>query len=98
MAVDRNDFVLDDDLELVDAADDFTEGDSTQTDAHIICLLQKGELRYAPWLGYGIRKRLKAVKNDNKNTRELKVELENDGFVNPEVDLANGFENLKIYV
>lgn len=94
----RNDFLLDDDLELVEAAGDFKEGDSTQTDVQIITLLQKGELRYAPWLGYGIRKRLRAVQNINKNTRELKVELENDGFTNPEVDLQNGFENLKIYV
>lgn len=94
----RNDFLLDDDLELVDAAGDFAEGDSTQSDAQIICLLQKGELRYAPWLGYGIRQRLRAVENINKSVRELKVELENDGFVNPEVDLANGFDNLKIYL
>jgi hypothetical protein len=97
--INRQDIALDDEFALVSAGADFAEQDSTGTDAAIITLLQKGELRYAPWLGWGIKERLRGVANVTKATRELKVELENDGFVNPEVIINNAdFSDLQIIV
>ena len=92
------DIALDEDFVLISDGDDFAEADSDTTDADLICRLKKGQLRYAPWLGFGIEERLLAVSNETRFVRELKVELENDGFVNPEVDVSEGFENLKIFL
>lgn len=92
------DISLTDEFEITEQDDEFLEGDSDDADANLIVILEKGELRYAPWLGFGIKQRIRAVRNVNRFVRELKVELENDGFVNPEVDVSAGFDQLKIYV
>lgn len=79
------DIALDDELVLIEASDEFLEEDTDATDAELIAILQKGSLRYAPWLGFNLQERLRGVSNIEKTKRELKVELENDGFKNPEV-------------
>ena len=97
--IDRNDIALDDNYHLQDTVDDFVESDSTQTDAELICILEKGELRYAPWLGFGIQSRLRGVSDMRRFVRELKVELESDSFENPDVVVnKSDLSDFKIYV
>jgi hypothetical protein len=87
----REDILLTDEFELLEAGEDFAEEDSTQTDAMIVMEIMKGEVRYAPWLGFGMRERIRGVNNLQKFKRELKIELENDGHLDPEV-LGNNFD------
>jgi hypothetical protein len=92
------DIALDEDYKLITAGDEFEEAESDDTDAALITMFNKGELRHAPWLGFGAVQRIKAVQDERRFVRELKVELENDSFFDPIVDVTDGIENLKIYV
>jgi hypothetical protein len=89
---------LDTDMKLIDNGDEFMEDETEATDARLIFLLMKGELRYAPWLGFGAIKKVRSVSNEKTFVRQLKVELESDGFRNPVVDVSEGIDKLKMYV
>jgi hypothetical protein len=89
--VNREDILLTEEFELLESGNDFAEEEAADTDAMIVMEIMKGEVRYAPWLGFGMRERLRGIKNLQKFKRELKIELENDGHIDPEV-LGNNFD------
>lgn len=94
----NNDILLDDNHDLVEDGNEWVEGDSDQHDIDLLILLQKGELKQFPFVGFGIERRLKAVADKQKFIRELKVELENDGFKNPVITVNNDLSDFKITI
>lgn len=95
----RKDILLDEagDLKFHNGDFDFEQSDLQ----HIEHLLeaQKGEYKEFPLLGFGIINYLKQsnrIQSDFK--RDLKIQLEYDGYQNSTIDLSSGFENLKIEI
>lgn len=93
------DILLDKDGDLLIEDGDFLIGDSEQQDVELVFLNQKGEFKEHPLLGFGADTYLKKTDNNIEEfVRELELQLEFNGFVNPEIDLSEGFENLKINI
>ncbi len=81
----RKDFLLDENGDIIDEGFEWSEGDSIQQDVEEIVLLEKGELREFPTLGFGIARRIRSKIDVQKFVRELKVELESDGIKNAKI-------------
>ncbi|WP_367867900.1 hypothetical protein [Pedobacter sp. WC2423] len=94
----RNDILLNEDFDLVDLGDEWYEGDSDQQHVELLMTLNKGELHEFPFVGFGALRRLHGVFNKQNVTRDIKIELENDGYTNCDVDLENGLGDLKITI
>lgn len=94
----RQDILLNaDDLDFHNG--DFDTGQSDQQHIEHIVEAQKGEYKAFPLVGFGVINYLKKstrIKSDFK--RDLKMQLEYDNYQNPNIDLSEGFENLKIEV
>ncbi len=91
------DLLLDDDFIPQIEDGDFVCGDSTQQ--HVQCLVKanKGDFKEAPQIGFGIDNYInKSMANLSKFERDLKVELESDGFEDPEISFEDN--SLKINV
>jgi hypothetical protein len=85
----REDFLLDDNFDIIDLGEEWAEGDSTELDVELIFLTDKGDNREFPFSGFGAERRLKARIDEQKFVRELTIELENDSF-SPSIDISNG--------
>lgn len=59
---------------------DFAAGDGTEQAIASVIELQKGELRYAPLLGAGIRREILNEASDVAIKQEVQKNLEIDGF------------------
>lgn len=94
----RNDTLLDENFDLIDNGTEWEEGDSDQQHVQLLVLLNKGELKEFPFVGFGAERRLKAVFDKNRITRDLRVELENDGYTGAVIDTGNKLEDLKIEI
>lgn len=95
----RQDILLDNTGDLDFHNGDFDIGQSDQQHIEHILEAQKGEYKASPLVGFGIVNYLKKstrIKSDFK--RDLKIQLEYDNYQNPNIDLSEGFENLKIEV
>ncbi|MGP1500747.1 MAG: oxidase [Bergeyella cardium] len=95
----RRDILLDQQSDLKLHNGDFDFGKSDQQHIEHILTAQKGEYKETPLLGFGIINYLKLskyIQSDFK--RDLKIQLEYDGYQNSTIDLSAGFENLKIEV
>lgn len=95
----RQDILLDNNNDLQLYNGDFVTDNSDQQHVEHIVHAQKGEYKNYPITGFGVVNYLKKtnrVKSDFK--RDLKIQLENDNYQNPKIDLSDGFENLKIEV
>lgn len=57
-----------------------------------------GWFKNNPLTGFGLLKYLKSNVSKSRFKRNLKVQLEADGHQNPEIDLSEGFENMKINI
>lgn len=92
----RTDFELDDtgDIKIVNGHFSVIESDTQHVNA--IFMAHKGEYKEHPLVGFGATKYLKGVRNDNQFKRDLKIQLEYDGYSNPNIDLTQGYEQLKI--
>ena len=95
----RQDILLDSNNDLQLYNGDFVIDNSDQQHVEHIVHAQKGEYKNSPITGFGVVNYLKKtnrVKSDFK--RDLKIQLENDNYQNPKIDLSDGFENLKIEI
>jgi hypothetical protein len=91
------DFVLDAFFDLKIENGDIAVANSNQQDIELILMLEKGELKQHPLLGVGLTKYLKSPKNNTSQLeREVRVNLELDGFKVNDVDFVNGLENIDI--
>lgn len=95
----RKDILLDGESDLNFHNGDFDIGQSDQQHIEHILEAQKGEYKASPLVGFGIVNYLKKstkIKSDFK--RDLKIQLDHDGYQNPSIDLSDGFDNLKIEI
>lgn len=94
----NKDLALDEkgDLKIVDG--DFVIEESDQQHVMDIFNSFKGEFKEHPLVGFGATKYLKGNATESEFKRDLKIQLENDVFKNPKIDLSEGFENLNIEV
>lgn len=95
----RNDILLDENNELLIADGDFVTGQSDQQHVKHIVEAFKGEYKAHPLVGFGIINYLKREENiESEFRRDLKIQLENDGYNDPQIDISEGFSKLKINI
>lgn len=94
----QTDVLLDEDFDLAEDGEEWTEGECDQANVELIMLLNKGELREFPFVGFGIEKKLKQVADRKNFIRDLTVELERDGYSNPDITASNDLSELKVEI
>lgn len=92
------DFLLDENGDLAIENGDFVIRDSKEQDVATLIMANKGEFKEFPLVGFGAINYVKSEVSEVEFKRDLKVQLEYVGFLNPTIDLSEGFENLKIEV
>lgn len=93
----RNDILLTDD-DIVISNGDFVIADSNQQHVEHIVDAHPGEFKNHPLLGFAALLRLKKNPNPFLFKRDLKIQLEYDGYQSANIDLSKGFENLEIKI
>ncbi len=93
----RTDILLDDNFDIIDDGEEWVEGDSDQQHVDLLLLLQKGEIKEFPHMGFGIEGRLNARYDAQSFLRPLEIELESDGY-SPEIELGETIKDLKISI
>ncbi len=94
----RKDIQVNENHEPIIKNGDFVVGESDQQHVIDITFAHPGEYKAFPMLGFGAVLHLKKNKNDYQFKRDLKIQLEYDGYSNPDIDLSKGYENLKINI
>lgn len=95
----RNDILLDENNNLLIVDGDFVCGQSDQQHVKHIVEAFKGEYKSTPLVGFGALNYLKRdEKIESEFRRDLKIQLENDGYTDAKIDIAKGFKNLQIEI
>ncbi|ROH98278.1 hypothetical protein EGI16_21615 [Chryseobacterium sp. G0240] len=94
----RNDILINENYDPLIRNGDFVIGESDRQHVIDITFAHPGEYKRAPMLGFAAVLQLKKNRNDNQFKRDLNIQLEYDGYNNPDIDLTGGYENLKINV
>lgn len=94
----NTDILLDDDGDLLVVNGDFSFGPSDQQHCAIIFEAHKGEIRENPLLGFGANAYLKTNRTNPKIKRDLRVELNRDGYtdIDLSIDLKTGKLNIEV--
>lgn len=92
----RTDILLDDDFDLQITNGDFDTGKSDQQHVQLLSFFNKGELRQFPIVGFGVERYLKTVSDKKKFTREMKIELENDGYMDATVQIGDDIKDFTV--
>lgn len=95
----RNDILRDEDTGKLQCENgDFVTGQSDQQ--HVIDMLdfQQGELKEFPLAGFGAINYIKKTITEDEFKRDLKLQLNYDGYTNPTIDTSSGIENLRIEI
>ena len=77
---------------------DFKIGESDQQHVGDIFIAQQGEYKDKPLAGFGAINYLKRNITPQQFKRELKIQLEYDGYEDAEINTDNGIENLDIKI
>ena len=78
---------------------DLVIGESSQQHVALLVELHKGELKEFPTTGFGINRYLKkSTSSLTRFTREIKIELEADGFNDAKINISEDLSNLEIDV
>lgn len=85
-------------LDMVDLGDEWAEGESDQENIEITMLVNKGEIREFPFHGFGIENELKKVADKKVFVRNLTVEIENDGYKNPQIVASDDLADVKVTI
>lgn len=94
----RRDIQLNENHELIIRNGDFVVGDSDQQHVIDITLAHPGDYKAFPLIGFGAILQLKKNIDNYQFKRNLSIQLEYDGYKNPDIDLSGGYENLKINI
>ncbi|MBI9063286.1 MAG: hypothetical protein JEZ14_14995 [Marinilabiliaceae bacterium] len=79
--MERNDFLLDDNGDLMTENGDFVTGPSDDQNVELLLVLHKGELKESPTIGVGLNRFLgKQNTSLTEMQREIKVGLQADGY------------------
>lgn len=94
----RQDILRDENGGLAFANGDFVIGQSDQQHVEDILDLQPGEIKEFPVVGFGAINYIKRTITADEFKRDLKIQLNMDGYTNPVIDTSNGIENLNIEI
>ena len=94
----RIDILTDDDGDLLWENGDFVIGESDQQHVLDIFDSQPGETKEFPLCGFGAINYVKTRVTESEFKRDLKLQLNYDGYPNPSIDMSGGFENLNIEI
>jgi len=83
---------------LAFANGDFAIGQSDQQHVEDIIDLQPGEIKEFPVIGFGAINYIKRTITVDEFKRDLKIQLNMDGYANPVIDTSKGIENLNIEI
>lgn len=92
----RTDLLLDENYDLIDLGTEWSEGESDQQHVELLMIANKGEFKEFPFVGFGAMRRLNGIFNRNNIIREVRVEMENDGYTNYTLDLKNDLKDFTI--
>lgn len=94
-----NDILLNEQNEVLIVDGDFVTGQSDQQHVKHIVEAFKGEYKSTPLVGFGALNWLKRDdKIESEFRRDLKIQLENDGYTDATIDISKGFGNLQIEI
>jgi hypothetical protein len=95
----RKDLLLNENYEIQIANADFVIGQSDEQHVECLVITEKGQIKFSPASGFGLYSRLKQrLQNTQQFVRELKIELDADGYTNAEIDISKGIENTNIEI
>lgn len=94
----RLDILRDENGNLAFADGDFLVGQSDQQHVEDILDLQPGELKEFPLAGFGAINYIKRTITADEFKRDLKLQLNYDGYNNVNIDTSNGIQNLRIEI
>ncbi len=94
----RKDILLDQNNDLAIQNGDFVVGLSDPQHVDLILQTNPGEWKEFPQVGFGVKGYLKSVENTVKFKRNLRIQLNFDGYINPRIDLSKGYKNLEIKI
>lgn len=92
------DILLDTDGDLLIEDGDFVIGNSDTQNVESIVHNFKGEFKEYPLVGFGVINYVKTNTSEMKFKRDLKIQLENDNYTNPIIDISKGFDKLNIKI
>lgn len=93
----RKDILLNEVGDLLIEDGDFSVGIADEQHVEHIIQVQKGEFKEFPLLGFGIENYLKTNTEPLEFKRDLKVQLEYDGYKNADVELTKDYQ-LKVNI
>ena len=94
----RQDILRDENGGLLFANGDFAIGQSDQQHVLDILDIQPGELKEFPLAGFGVINYIKRTITPSEFKRDLKIQLNYDGYNSAKIDTSNGIENLNIEI
>ncbi|MDZ4147878.1 MAG: hypothetical protein U1C58_06310 [Flavobacteriaceae bacterium] len=77
---------------------DFVIGQSDQQHVGDIFIAQPGEYKEWPVVGFGAVNYVKGLKRVDEFKRDLKLQLQFDGYADVDIDTTNGIEKTKIKI
>ncbi|AMO19231.1 hypothetical protein [Flavobacterium columnare] len=94
----RQDILRDETGDLAFVNGDFFVSQSNQQHIEDIIDLQLGELKEFPLAGFGAINYIKRTITADEFKRDLKIQLNYDGYNNVVIDTSKGIENLRIEI
>lgn len=94
----RTDILLNGDFDAEIQESVIQRGLSDQQHVELLLLLEPGELREMPFVGFGIKRRLKQRVDAQKFLRQMEVELGNDGYGNANIIIGKNITDFKIEI
>lgn len=94
----RQDYLRDDNGELIVLNGDYVIGPSDQQHVVDIVETQQGEYKEFPLIGFGAINYIKKIIVEDEFKSDLKEQLSYDGYQDAIIDLSQGIENLKIEI
>jgi hypothetical protein len=92
------DLLHDDEGNLMFKNGDFDMGESEQQHVGDIFLMQPGETKEFPIIGFGAINYIKSRISDFEFKRNLKLQLEYDNYKDANINTSKGIENLNIEI
>ena len=77
---------------------DFIEGSSDEQHVQLAVLTSKGDWKENPWAGLGIAHKLNSRYNAVQFERDLRAELEADGYMNINIITGEDLSDVKIEI
>ncbi|MBW7838456.1 MAG: hypothetical protein H3C36_02205 [Chitinophagaceae bacterium] len=90
--------IIHNDGELLIKNGDFVIDESDRQHVEDIIEAVQGEFKGYPYAGFGAVLQLKKNTNDSQFKRDLKIQLEYDGYKSAKIDLSEGYERIKIEI